>query len=354
MFIAVAIIAFGLLIAVHELGHFTAAKLLGVRVNEFAIGMGPKIFKKQGKETIYTLRLLPFGGFCAMEEDTKAVDSRSFNAQKRWKRVIILFAGGFANFIAAFIIIVILFAGARGFVGTTITDIAPGFPHEGQHGLMVGDTIVSINGERLFYGNDFHLFMNLAENRGDRTVNLVICRSGETIRLNGFTLQRRLFEGETEPRFGISLNVIEATAMERLRFSGYTAMNFVRMIRLSLAELIGGAFGVRDMHGAVGIVSEMGAAGTQAPTVGAGIGNIAYITAFLGVNLAVVNLLPIPALDGGRIVFTGLTWLIEKIIRRRLDPKYEGYIHTAAFVLLLGFMAFMLVNDVLRIVGSGQ
>ena len=142
--------------------------------------------------------------------------------------------------------------------------------------------------------------------------------------------------------------------MERLRFSGYTAMNFVRIIRVSLAELISGAFGVRDMHGAVGIVSEMGAIGRGAPTVGAAIGSIAYFTAFLGVNLAVVNLLPIPALDGGRILFTGLTWLIEKIIRRRLDPKYEGYIHTGAFVLLLGFMAFMLVNDVLRIVGSGQ
>ncbi|MCL2401187.1 MAG: site-2 protease family protein [Oscillospiraceae bacterium] len=357
MFIAIAIIAFGVLIAVHELGHFIAAKLLGVRVNEFAIGMGPKILKKQGKETLYTLRLLPFGGFCAMEEDEEATDSRSFTAQSRWRRVIILAAGGAANFIAAFIIIVILFAGAQGFGGTTIVSLDDSFPNAGEQGLMVGDTIVSINGERLFYADDFHMFMNLAENRGDGVVDLVILRDGERITRNRFPLERREFEtetGETVMRFGITFNSIEGTTWQRLRYSGYTAINYVRIIRVSLAELISGAFGVRDMHGAVGIIGEMGNIGQSAPTVRAGLGNIAYMTAFIGVNLAVMNLLPIPALDGGRILFLFISWVIEKITRRKLDPKYEGYIHTAAMVLLMGFMAFMLINDVLRIVGAGN
>ncbi|MCL2409749.1 MAG: site-2 protease family protein [Oscillospiraceae bacterium] len=356
MFIAIAIIAFGILIAVHELGHFTAAKLLGVRVNEFAIGMGPKILKKQGKETLYTLRLLPFGGFCAMEEDEEAVDDRSFTAQKRWRRVIILLAGGVANFIAAFIIIVILFAGAQGFGGTTITALDDGFPNAGEHGLMVGDTIVSINGERLFYIDDFQMFMNLAENRGDRAVDLVILRDGERIALDRFPLERREFineAGEPVMRFGITFNSIEGTAWQRLRYSGYTAINYVRIIRVSISEMIGGAFGVRDMHGAVGIIGEMGNIGQAAPTVRAGVGNVAYMTAFIGVNLAVMNLLPIPALDGGRILFLFISWLIEKITRRKLDPKYEGYIHAAAMVLLMGLMVFTLVNDVLRIAGVG-
>ena len=356
MFIAIAILAFGILIAVHELGHFTAAKLLGVRVNEFAIGLGPKILKKQGKETLYSLRLLPFGGFCAMEGvDEESNDERSFSAQKRWKRVVILAAGGIMNFIAAFIIVVILVSGMSGFRGTTIVHIRDEFPNQGEHGLMVGDTLVSLNGERLYYLNDFEMFMHLAEERGNREVDLVIRRDGRIIRLNNFPLERREMEidGQILRRFGLTFNSIEATMWQRLRFSGYTSMNFVRIIRVSITELIGGAFGVRDVHGAIGIIDEMNVAGQMAPTVRAGIRNIAHFTALMGVNLAVVNLLPIPALDGGRILFIGITYIIEKITRKRLDPKYEGYIHTAAFVLLLGFLAFTLVNDVVRIAGRG-
>ena len=166
MYIVLAIVAFGILIAVHELGHFTAAKLLGVRVNEFAIGMGPKIIKKQGKETLYSLRALPLGGFCAMgEDDGESDDPRAFTAQKRWRRAIILVAGSAANIITAFIIIVILMIGSEAFMGTTITDLFDDFPNKGEHGLMVGDTIVSVNGERLYYRGDFEMFMGLAERR---------------------------------------------------------------------------------------------------------------------------------------------------------------------------------------------
>jgi len=350
MFIVIAIIAFGILIAVHELGHFLAAKIMGVRVTEFAIGMGPKILKKQGKETLYTLRLLPFGGFCAMEEDEEATDSRSFTAQKRWKRGVILVSGALANLIAAFIIIIILVSGMSGFVGTTITDIRDEFPYQGEHGLMVGDTIVSINGERLYYADDFHMFMTLSEGR---PVDLGIRREGETIMLYNFPLERREFiiDGEPQLRFGITFNSIEPTFGASLRYSGYTAMNYARIIRISLAQLISGAAGLGDLFGPVGIVDSMNAVGQASPNVGVAIRNIAGFAAIIGVNLAVINLLPIPALDGGRVVFLFISWAIEKIIRRRLDPKYEGYIHTAALVLLMGLMVFTVVNDVLRIVG---
>ena len=353
MYIVIAIIAFGILIAVHEFGHFISAKLLDVKVNEFAIGMGPKLAGKQGKETLYTLRAIPFGGFCAMEgQDSGTDDPRSFLAKKRWRRIVILLAGSAANFVAAFILIIILTAGARGFVGTTITDLVDGFPNKGEHGLMVGDTIVSINGERLYYVDDFSTFMQLARSG---QVDLVIRRDGERINLNSFPLERRMYDidGESVLRFGITFNMIEATPIAQMKYSVYSAMNMVRLIRVSLAQLFSGAAGLQDLSGPVGIIDAINTIGQDAAErygFIAALRNIAFFTAFIGVNLAVMNLLPIPALDGGRILFTLLSWVIEKIIRRRLDPKYEGYIHTGAFVLLIGLMVVVLVNDVIKLI----
>jgi len=351
MYIVIAIIAFGLLIAVHELGHFTAAKLLGVRVHEFAIGMGPKILKKQGKETLYSLRLLPFGGFCAMDEDITSDDPRAFTSQKRWRRVIILAAGGIANIIAAVIIIIILVAGMKGFAGTTLTEIADGFPNKGEQGLMAGDRIISINGERLYYMEDFPLIMQFAT---DNRVDLVISRGGEKIKYSNFPLEQRQYmtNGEMRLRYGLTFNYIEANFIEGVKYTAYMTINFVRLIRFSIAQLISGAAGVRDLAGPVAIVDAMNEIGQTSSSVGAAIANIANFIAFIGVNIAIVNLLPIPAMDGGRILFVFITWVIEKIMKRRIDAKYEGYIHTTVLVLLMGFMVFILVNDVLRIVNG--
>jgi regulator of sigma E protease len=314
--------------------------------------MGPKILKRQGKETLYSLRLLPFGGFCAMDEDSSPEDTRSFTAQRRWRRIVILAAGGFANFIAAFIIIVILTAGMKGFAGTTITELANGFPNAGEQGLMEGDTIVSINGERLYYIDDFQFLMQFT---GSSYVDLVIRRGGETIKYSSFPLERSeyIIDGQAQLRYGITFNYIESNAVEALKYSCYTALNFIRLIRFSIAQLVSGAAGVKDLAGPVAIVDAMNSIGRTSPSVGAALANIANFTAFIGVNIALVNLLPIPAMDGGRILFIFLTWAIEKITRRRLDPKYEGYIHTGVLFLLMGFMAFILVNDVWRII-NGQ
>jgi len=217
---------------------------------------------------------------------------------------------------------------------------------------MVGDTVLSINGERLYYRYDFELFMGLAGSRGAKEVDLVIRRGDEKIQLNSYPLERReyVINGKTEFRFGITLNTIEPTAMEKLKYSAYTAMNYIRLIRVSLVQLFTGAAGVQDLSGMVGIVSAMNDIGQSSPTVGDAFLRITDFVAFIGVNLAVMNMLPIPALDGGRILFIFISWFIEKITHRRLDPKYEGYIHAAAFVLLMGFMVFLVVNDVLKII----
>ena len=349
MYIVVGIIAFGLLIAVHEVGHFTAAKLLRVRVNEFAIGMGPKILKKQGKETLYTMRALPIGGYCAMDEDVSSDDPRSFTAQKRWRRIVILAAGGIGNIVAASIIIIILVSGMKWFAGTTITDFAEASPNEGEDKLMVGDKLISINGERLYYMDDFPMFMQFAK---DNRVDLVIRRDGQNIKMSQYRFEQReyLIDGQMQPRYGITFDRIDANFIESLKYSGYMVINFVRLVRFSLAQLFSGAVGLEGMTSFVGIIDAMNDIGKSAETVGDAIANIAYFVAFIGVNIAVINLLPIPAMDGGRILFVFLTWAIEKITKRKLDAKYEGYIHTTVLFILLGFMVFLLVNDVLRII----
>lgn len=353
LYIIIAIFIFGFLIAIHELGHFTAAKLLGVKVNEFAVGMGPKLLKKQGKETLYTLRLLPIGGFCAMEGEDEAVsDPRAFTSVPRWRRLIILAAGSFMNLLAGFIVIVVLTLSIQGFVGTTLTGLADGFPLEGENGLMVGDTILSVNGERLYYSDDFLTFMELS---GGAPVDLVVRRGGAKITLNDFPLTKREYtdeNGAARERYGVTFNELAPTLGEKMKYASYTTVNNVRLIRVSLAMLFSGQAGVGDLSGPVGIVSMMSEYGTSAATISLGLRRVFTLGAFIAINLAVMNMLPIPALDGGRILFMLLTALIEKIIRRRVNPKYEGYIHAGAMILLLGLMALVLINDVVRIAGG--
>lgn len=350
MYIILAILAFGILIATHELGHFMAAKACGVKVNEFAIGMGPAIFKKQGKETKYSLRILPIGGYCAMEgEDEESDDPRSFTRQAAWKKLIILVAGAAMNFIFGFIIVVLIFFQNEYFVGNTIDSLRDGFPLEAQ--LHEGDTIYSIDGNRIYYSDDFTTYMSRSNGK---TVDMVVVRDGEKVVLDDLPLVKREYEidGIMQLKYGINFNVIEADFLAKLDYSWYTAKNFVRMVWMGLTDLISGSVGVQDLSGVVGIVDTINDVGQAAPSTSLALLNIAYLCAFIAVNLAVMNLLPIPALDGGRVFFLLVTLVIEKITRKKIDPKYEGYIHAAGMVLLLALMAFVLFNDIMRIING--
>lgn len=351
MYIIIAILAFGILIAVHELGHFLAAKACGVKVNEFAIGMGPALLKKQGKETLYALRLLPIGGFCAMEgEDETTGDPRAFSAQNRFKKFIILFAGAFMNFLLGVIIIVIIFSRQTGYAVPEITALADEFPNAGEAGLIEGDRIYSIEGMRIYYTADFSTAMS----RFSSPVDVTVIRNGEKITLHDYELVPRemTVDGETVYRYGITFKVEKASFWGNVKYMAYNTWNFVRMVWFGLADLISGAVGIRDMSGVVGIVSAINDVGTSAETVSVGLLNVFYLCAFIAVNLAVMNLLPIPALDGGRIFFLVITWVIEKIIGHKLDPKYEGYIHTVGLVLLMGLMVVVMINDVVRLING--
>ena len=354
IYIIFGILIFGILIAVHELGHFLAARSLGVRVNEFSIGMGPKVWKKQGKETLYTIRALPFGGFCQMEgEDEDTGDARAFTAAKRWKRGVILAAGAFMNLVLGFIIVVVIvYSQSSGFGGATITNFESYYDSTGPSGgLMVGDTVVRLNGERIYYSNDFQMFLSLAKSD---TVNLVVRRDGQSVPLNHFTFNWHdvTVDGATAQKIGVDFNYISPTFGAKLNYSLYTMMNYVRLIRVSLVELFTGAAGIRDLSGPVGIVSSMYAVGEQTHQFGLALLQIINFGGFIAVNLAIMNLLPIPALDGGRILFLFIMAAIEKVAKRRVNPKYEGYIHASVFVLLVGLMAFTVINDVLRIING--
>ena len=351
IYIIAAILIFGVLIAVHELGHFLAAKACGVRVNEFSIGMGPTILHKTKGDTTYSLRLLPIGGFCAMEgEEEDSNDPTALNNQSFWKKLIIFAAGAFMNFLTGLIIIVVLYAGAKAFYVPVITDFADGCPLQSESGLQVGDRLVSIDGERVYVYSDVSLL--LGRNKTG-VFDLKVKRDGQTVTLKDFPMERAEYtdqQGQTYTGFGLMFGAEEATVGSRLRYSWNNAVDFVRIVRLSLQMLVTGEAGLKDVSGPVGIVSTITDVGEQAESASAAVENIAYLAALVAVNLAVMNLLPIPALDGGQILFLLVGGIYHFFTHRRIDQKYLGYINMAGFFCLIALMVVVAVSDVNKLI----
>ena len=347
VYVLVAILIFGVLIAIHEFGHFMAAKACGVRVEEFAIGMGPVLLTTKKGETQYSLRAVPVGGFCAMTgEDEASEDPRAFTTQSAWKRIVILAAGAFMNFVLGLVIIAILYASASAFRAPILSGFMEGCPYEGEEALQVGDRFYKIDGHRIYQYYDVSDFLT----RGDGTYDLVMIRDGKKVQFKDFKLETLEYEGQERKMYGFYFGYEEATLGVKLRYTWDTAMEFGRMVWMSLEQLLSGQVGVKDLSGPVGIVDMMAETGEQAESTVDALYNILYLGAFVAVNLAIMNLLPIPALDGGRIFLLLVTWVIERLTRKKLDPKYEGYIHAGGMVLLLGLMAFVMINDLVRIV----
>ncbi len=351
VYILAALLVFGLLIAVHELGHFLAAKACGVRVNEFSVGMGPVVWKKQRGDTQYSLRAFPVGGFCAMEGDEEdSDDPTALNRQSFWKKVLIFVAGAAMNFLTGLLIIFFLYAGAQAFYTPVITGFAEGCPLERAGGLQTGDRILSIDGERVYVYSDLGLLLSLG---GDDTYDLVVERGGERVRLNDFTMERRTYtgaDGTEYTGYGLSFGIEEADWGVRLRYTWNNAVDFVRIVRLSLQMLISGQAGLKDLSGPVGIVSVMAKAGQQSDSVRAAVQSIAYIAALIAVNLAVLNLLPLPALDGGRIFFLLVNAAAMLLVHRQIPAKYENYVHFIGMILLLALMLVLIFSDVWKLI----
>ena len=350
VYIIAALLVFGILIAVHELGHFLAAKACGVRVNEFAIGMGPVLWKKQRGDTQYSLRAFPVGGFCAMEgEEEDSDDPAALNRQGFWKKLIIFAAGAAMNFLAGLIIIFCLYAPAQGFYQPVISGFAEGCPLESTDGLQTGDRLVSIDGERVYIYSDVSLL--LGRNKTG-VFDLKVKRDGQTVTLKDFPMERAEYtdqQGQTYTGFGLMFGAEEATVGSRLRYSWNNAVDFVRIVRLSLQMLVTGEAGLKDVSGPVGIVSTITDVGEQAESASAAVENIAYLAALVAVNLAVMNLLPLPALDGGKIFFLVVNALCMLTIRKKIPAKFESYVHLAGFALLMLLMLAVTFQDVWKI-----
>ncbi len=347
MTIIFAILLFSFLIFIHELGHFVAAKLSGVQVNEFAVFMGPAIAKWKRGETLYSIRCIPIGGYCAMEgEDTESDNPRAFGCAKWWKRLIILVAGSFMNFVAGILIMLVVYMPAQQFVTPVIESFESYSTVIGDSGLQPGDKLLEVDGEKIYLQSDFSMILSL--NAGD-VHDLVVERNGSKVYFDDFVMQRHEVKdenGNTQLLYGMNFATQKADLPAKLQYAWNSALNTVRTVRLSLQMLISGKAGLGDMTGPVGIVQIMSDTAAASDTAADAVLNMLYFGGFIAINLAVMNMLPIPALDGGRVLALLLTTAVEGITKKKIDPKYEGYIHGVGMILLLALMAVIMFKDI--------
>ena len=349
MSVIFAIILFSFLIFIHELGHFATAKAFGVQVNEFSLFMGPAIWKKQRGETLYSIRCIPIGGYCAMEgEDGDSENPRAFSNAAWWKRLIILVAGAAMNFVTGVAMIGVFLAPNESYILPQVSLVEENCAFSSY--IQPGDTIVALDGEKIYVNSDFSLMMSL--NPGD-IHDLTIRRDGKLLEYKNVNMEMREFPDENGIpvlRYGFSFSLAESTPGLWAKTTWKTSMDTVRMVRLSLQMLFTGRAGLQDVTGPVGIVQQMSNVAEASGSAWYAFLNLLYFGGFIAINLAVMNLLPIPALDGGRVVGLLLTAAVEGVTRKKVNPKVEGYIHGAGMLLLLALMAVIMFKDIFFIV----
>ncbi len=330
MTIIYAIIMFCLLIFIHELGHFMAAKACGVKVNEFALGMGPAFFKKQKGETLYALRLLPIGGFCAMEgEDEESDDERAFNRKPAWKRAIIVVAGATMNLLLC-VCIMIIISMCTGTMTTTIDKVVDGSP-AAKAGLQVGDEITGIDGKSVEEWTDITTY--ISEAHGQARIN--VKRNEKRM-----SLVSELSQAED----GRQIIGIEPSRTHNpfiaIKAGTIGTWNMTKLMGKTIKQLFTGEVSTKELTGPVGIVYAVN------DTAQYGIMYLLYLTALISLNLAIVNMLPLPALDGGRLLFI----IIRQFTGRAISDDMEGKIHLVGLMLLFALMIYVTWNDIFRFI----
>lgn len=353
IYILIAILMFGSLIFIHELGHFLTARLFGVTIYEFSIGMGPKLFswKSEKNGTAYSLRLLPIGGFVSMAgEDEESDDEGSLQNKKVWQRMIITAAGSVSNLLIGFVVMIGLVASSEYLGSTVVSDFASWATSdeivtesgETTAGLQPGDQIVRINGKRV------HVFYDMSykiTRYGTAPLSITVLRDGEQVELDGIVFPTQEDQGVLFGRRDFNIEYAEKNLGSVLKNAFYQSVYTVRMVFDSLYDLITGKYGVEQLSGPIGITEVITNEAQNAieHKDSSGLWSLFIV---LAMNLGCMNLLPIPALDGGRLVFQ----IIEAIRGKPLDPKIEGYIHAAGMVLLMGLMLLIAFKDVFTLV----
>ncbi len=344
LYIVLAIFVFGILIFVHELGHYLSARIFKVKINEFAIGMGPKLFSKTSKKTdiAYSLRLFPIGGFVSMAgEDEQSDDENALSKKPAWQKFIITIAGAAMNIIVGIVAMTLLVAlsSSMKIGGTQVAQFIEGYEtYAEESGIMVGDTIVKIGDEKVKYSSDL-VYAILDE--CVEPVDVVVEREGQSVTVENVVFPTFEEQGIVYGERFFLVNAMEKNFSNVISYSLSTSFSTIEMIWDSLMGLISGKYGLSSVSGPVGTTT------TVAESAKGGISNLVYISVFITMNLGIFNLLPLPALDGGRLVFI----LIEMIRRKPIDPKYEGYVHFAGIVLLMLLMVLITFKDVISLFG---
>ena len=377
--ILVALLLLSVVVTIHEFGHFIVAKLVGIKVNEFAIGMGPRLLKWGKGETVYSLRALPVGGFCAMEgedegaptpsalggnadrDSTPAVgdDSRSFAKKKAWQRLLVIVAGATMNLVLGCVLLLVYngllqephpaYDGVL-FATTTIADLKEDTPAY-QSGLRPGDTIIEINGRRILMDTDFTMEM---QNDADGVLQMVVRREvdGETKKVEldavKFDLVKDEESGQQYLKYDFILYGEERTLWNTITHSAKQEVSIATIVMRTLVDLVEGDYGINDLSGPVGtvdVIADVVGETVNTPNPLIAWQNLVFLMILITVNLGVFNLLPLPALDGGRLVF--LIW--EVITRKPVPQKYEALVHFVGIILLLLLMVFVTYSDITKL-----
>lgn len=337
-YILVMVVVFGILIFIHEFGHFFTARKCGVAIKEFAIGMGPKLFSKKSKkyETVYSLRAFPIGGFVSMEGEDEASDNENaFCNKKVWQRMLITIAGPLMNIILGFLLMMILVI-AQGPIGsTTVAEFRENAVSDSQ--LMVGDKILKVDGTRVKSGNEV---LYEISNQGYEPIDILVMRNGEKVLLENVTFPTFEEQGITFGDMDFKVLAEKRTFFNLMSQTFTRSLSTVKMVIDSLVGLVNGRFGMDAVSGPIGVAEAVGEAAKTGPI------QFLYIVCLLTINLGVFNLIPFPALDGGRF----LLLIVEGFRRKPINKKIEAYINFAGMVILLALMVFVSFKDILKLI----
>lgn len=333
--IIAAILFFELIIIIHEGGHFAAARLMKIKVNEFSVGMGPKIFSLNRRGTKFSLRWVLFGGYCAMEgEDEDSSEKGSFSSKSPAARMFVVAAGAIMNLLLGFVLVVALVSSSE-LVGTTTVARFDDNAVSAASGLQAGDVIKSIDGMRVYTSTDVSTGLSRS---ADSTVEMDVVRNGEKLSLD-VSFDTTEENGTQFIKMDFWLLGNEKTFLGVVENSLATFVSYIRMVFLSVADIISGRFGLSDLSGPVGAVSAV----STAVKTGSGMG--LRLMALLTINVGLFNLFPIPALDGWRFFML----LGEALFKKKLPPKWEYAVNAAGLAVLLGIMVIVTFSDVTKL-----